>query len=590
MTGHASPASGQAGLLDAARGLLPTAAGALAVASLACLGYAWTRRTPDQPLVANRDEILPMLQATTIVAAVMVVVLIGYGLTARSGAGRSSVRRRRLELLRYLAPTLLVLAVIAIIVRRGGGVADSFQRSEWQQAALSGGVRLTSLTSIAWWCACLAVALVALRAMPAGHGTPRRGDGPRRALIACFAALAVGALVTLQMHQSFVVSAVAADAQPPAPLSGVTGEVAYEFAFVGRPDANVVLPGGPGFLRMTDDDVVAGVDGATGQTRWSFSAPDLSVYAVTVTSRGADGVAVLQAGYHGSSSLIGLDAVTGAPLWTRTGNFVLANRSSAAQSSADVVLAMEQTSEAGKGSNVDWVALSPREGSSMWTTTVPSECDTGLRLTRQRVIKPRCDGNVFADVLDARTGTTTTRLTYEALDLEPADFEGPPWVNTNPGSDLAVVSLQPSRAPFADADRIIDVLSGRVAEVLPEDVSAYFLDGSSLVVTRSFDGNASAVNSVREVDTGATVTGTVTSKGARLNEGPGMPWARVGDEWVTFQPRPGQLDGQPLNVFGRNGVASTLPSPCTHSAATPTVESVSAALLVNCGDRIVALR
>jgi hypothetical protein len=538
-------------------------------------------------LVAHRDDVTSMLRLTTVVVTAMVVLLLGYAVIARPRENASPLsERRRAALLRYAAPTLLVIAAIGVLQRRSGRSAELFATAEWQQASLDD-VRVTALATVAWWCACFVVAALAVTATFRRRAARRPTGRRRRILFGCFTVLLVGAVAVVQMIHPFTVGSGVTNAGPStAPLAELTGTPVYDFDLPQRPQDAQVVAGGPGFIRLADDRI-EGVDGTTGQTSWSFSGPDLSLDTLAISSRGNDGVAVVKASYRYSSVLIGLDATTGAPLWTYPGDFTLeTDRFSPPQLSEAVTVATTRVAATPEvKSHKHSIVLSSRTGSYLWALNSGS-CDSGIRVTKDTVVRPYCGGDSVGDVNGAlEPGTHELRLSTRVLDVDDTVFDREPFIVANPETNLVIATFITREPPLLTTGRIVDALTGEVTNVLPEDTSAYFADTTSLILT------GPDTQSIWDLATNTTIaTGVPASGHARVVDGPGEAWARVGPQWVTFLPRRGHTGQPELNVFDTGGFARSVPSPCGQIEGTPRVLAVLGALLVNCGDRIVALQ
>ncbi|WP_440712248.1 hypothetical protein [Gordonia sp. FQ] len=108
---------------------------------------------------------------------------------------------------------------------------------------------------------------------------------------------------------------VAPKATPPLPDS-IRGEVAYRI----RGTTTSVVPAGPGFVTVSDDDEVSGYDGVTGALRWRFPAGELDGVRSDrlYSTRGVRALRVTEDGrqvrFAVSAVAVTLDANTGAVL------------------------------------------------------------------------------------------------------------------------------------------------------------------------------------------------------------------------------------------------------------------------------------
>lgn len=564
----------------------------LAAASGICWILARLQQTPALPLLADRPDVGTVLSRSTVVAAVMLVVFGLYTLLTwrRTEDGGDDRAQRRTALLRHLAPAMAVTGAVGLWWRIQDSTAELFDDARVQQASLSG-ADVAGLASITWICACLAA--LALAAV-AGVGGPRRVQRTRRArltgaVVAAFTALVVGAVsvLTVSNPTAHQVATAAADAAAPSAVN-IGGPVAYDIP-IGLDSDAFLTAGGPGLLGGTDSgDGVRALSGATGEQVWSLSYPGLRIYGGAVPSAvddGSSGVAVLQAGYRGVPVLIGLDAATGAPLWTRPDAGALTVRGvNTAQLSTQRFLSIRSIRPSPTSSRTqwEWTVRELRTGERLWSFTTDPDCTYPPTLTESFVLSPHCGEAKGIDVLDGQTGAK--RTTMNATDLWP---EMDPSVKLFawplPGTDLAAVSATSDVYRAVRPTVLLDTATGDLTRHLPASTGLTVVD-SQTITLRDPQGRDVIVDLASE----ATIeTGLSTDKLKYNNNLFGTVWARVGDRWVTLTPPPGQAPA--LHVFSHEEPMKTYPSPCTGENV-PTVRSVPGALLINCGDRVVAVR
>ncbi|MGW4099979.1 outer membrane protein assembly factor BamB family protein [Mycobacterium sp. NPDC004974] len=579
-----------------------TTAGAL------CLAYAWINRIPEAPFETDHSAITAMLWHTTIAVGVAVGFVLAT-FVPRSGRTRSTSRGALWRM--WVAPGLLIVALGGLLYLYRGTPKKIFDDASWQQAGLDL-VQVTTVARVAWWCACLAVfslAFVWLAGHVLAEDRPRPemtlASNPRLVLpVAIVTVLAV--LVGLAVHtvRAAPDSTTAARIDSALP-DRISGEVAYRIDLPHTRNVTV-FPGGAGFLRIHSgsfDTQIEGYDGATGQRRWVFKLPGNGyLQALAVTGFGPDSVAVLQASYRTAGALIGLDATTGELLWVSHGDTerkFQVGPIDTPQLSEQVVLMGQAVAEGISSwrnpAEVDWTALSPRTGETLWSTTVRQGCRAQPRVARDVVVMVRCDAGPYDDevayLLDPQTGQRRGSITASQLgiDRRASGLDGEVWVYTDPDSTFATLYFH-SADPHRDGvGRAVDLASGRPFYSIPKSMSAALIPPDWL---RSADPRASPEILV-DLPSGRTLP--TDRIGTRRLLGIGGQWARVGPELATLLPSTAAPDDShaPLTLIDDTGAVRTLTNPCEDPDlpdTAPSVTTIPGALLVDCGWQLVGLR
>ena len=569
---------------------LAVATGLAAVSGI-CGILARLPQTQTLPLLTDQPDVDAVLSRSAVVGVGMLAAFGVFALLVmRRGGGEQDTAQRRAALLRHLAPAMATLAAAGLWWRTQEATRELFEDAHEQQAALRGS-DVAGLASIAWLCACLAVLVLAA---VAGVGGPRRPDGSddrhRRVLvpaIAAFTALAVGGVSVLALDWPTVHQLAAAPAEPAE--VNIAGPVAYEIPIDTDADAFLVA-GGPGLLRSigksSTPDGVEALSGATGEQVWSFSYPDLWVHGIAVSAANPEtgGVAVLQASYRSHLVLIGLDAATGTPLWTRPDTGALtADRFGRPQVSSQRFLSVRSVRPSPTSSRRqrEWTVRELRTGNPLWSFTAGSDCDFAPTLTETFVLTPRCGDAEGIDVLDGQSGARHDSLTAEDLG---AGVSATDRLRASPlpGTDLVALSSPVFPVTQVRPAALIDIATGTIVRQLPANNGVAVLDARTLILT-----DAQHQQVILNLDTDAAIETGLSTETLKYNTGFGSVWARVGDRWVTLTPLPGQMPA--LHVFSHEEPMETYPSPCS-SENVPNVKAIAGALLVNCADRIVAVR
>ncbi|WP_241473873.1 hypothetical protein [Mycolicibacterium neoaurum] len=571
---------------SAARWVAPAAAIAvgLAAASVACAVLARALSNPVLPLSTDRPAVGAILGRSAVVTVLMVVLFAIFALmTLRRGSGDAG--QRRAALLRHLAPMMFAVGACGVWWRMQDSTTDLLDDARAQQASLDG-VDVVGLASIGWICACLAVLVLAVATGVGGPRLDHHGRGRSHLIasaIAVLTAVAVGGAVVLVVTNPTVHHAATSTAPATPGAVNIDGPVAYTIPVDDTPDY-FLAAGGPGLLHSnSDSDGLQALSGATGEQMWAFSYPDLWVFRAAGGPKTA-GVTVLEARYLSESVMIGLDAATGAPLWTRPGaGSLVARRAGTPQLSSQHLLTVRSVMASPTSSRqlLQWTVREVRTGNPLWSFTTGPECAYSPTLTETAVLTARCTDTQMIDVLDAQTGAR--RASLSAADLGGGMTANDPIrAMSLPGTDRAVLSSP--NYPFKDLRpaAVVDTVTGEITQQLPANTAVTVLDSRTLILA-----DAQQRDLVFDLDTNTTIETGLSSAYSHYNNTPlGSVWARVADQFVTLTPAPGQ--GPALSVFSHEEPMKTYPAPCT-SQKVPTVLSIPTALLVNCADQIVAM-
>jgi hypothetical protein len=573
----------------------------LLVAAICTLIYAWLRREPVNPLVADRGAITSMLQRTTIVVALSALLA---GIFFVIGRGYRRGTDRRAHWVTRLSPVLLVVSIAGVFLLVKGSAAGVFEQAARAQMGLDF-VNLTAVARASWCFACLAVFglfFVGVTAdIPTGRPPKER---PRQLVVvavsaALVAVVAIGAVSIHVSGQGFR-NRTATRIDAPA-LSAVTGAVAYEQAAPIGVDQ--LLPAGAGFVRLSLDDRIEGYDGATGASRWSFHVPELLLSDMRSTGTGPDSVVVaegyLSAGGQGSAVLIGIDATTGDPMWTRADVGTFAPEHVATGTSSKVVLAMKFARSGGVERRT-WTALEPRTGRTMWTKDFEGPCSGTGKITETALLERNCDGpaDVVATVLDPATGEERGTITASGL-IDEAAPDAERRVRLDDATSGLALFWVPTRAGGAEV--VVDIATQKPVKRVPPEFSASLIDGRSLALYRN-DG-------IRETPSPVTILDLETDRmietpwlSASLGNYSGdTAWqsvVRAGQQWVTFLPDASiaaQLEDNvrtalPLRTVDQAGAPRTLANPCPPDSPSHYLASVPGAVLAYCGREVVGVR
>ena len=571
----------------------------LLLASICTLTYAWLTREPVNPLVADRGAVTLMLQRTTIVVAVS-AVLAGIFFVVGHGHRRGTDSRARW--VTRLSPALLVVSIAGVFLLIKGSTAEVFERAARAQIGLEY-VQVTAVARASWWFACLAVLGLFFVGVTADIPTGRPAkERPRQPIVggasaALVAVVAIGAVLIHANGPAFR-NPIAARIEAPV-LPTVTGAAAYEqVAPIGT---GQLMPAGAGFVLRFADDRIEGYEGATGQRRWAFHLPELSIWDIRSTGTGLDSV-VVAAGYvayaeQESGVLIGIDATTGDPMWTRTDVVPSAATSVVSGASPQVVLAVEFTRVAGIEHRT-WTALEPRTGRTMWTKAFDGECSGDATITEVAILERNCEGPI--NVFDPATGEVRGTIAASGLGIDPASLNPDRGVRLNGVKGGLALVWVPSSAEGTEV--VVDIATQKPVKRVPPEFSAALIDDRSLALYRN-DG-------IRETPSPVTILDLETDRmietpwlSASLGNyrGDDTDWqsiVRSGQQWVTFLPD-AQIAPQlwenirtplPLRTVDQAGATRTLANPCPPESASHYLATVPGALLAYCGRSVVGVR
>ena len=349
--------------------------------------------------------------------------------------------------------------------------------------------------------------------------------------------------------------------------------------------ADWVLPAGPGFVVVADHAII-GHDGVTGVERWRFPVERLpsgcTLYSVKSTGTTPESMVLaecrrtlIHAPTIGStkdgeaSFLVGIDAMTGAVLWSSDNNWTLQGPAVLPSGVAPV-----QRSD-------DIAALDPRTGALRWKQPIVedarcSSAPTIVVLPKAFAYVAQCKNTATMHVLDAVTGAD------RGIDLG--------FTTVDPSERyLGVVAayrnivLLDARGKDTHATLRVDIDSGHV-ENTPDDLDAYHLnsvrdgqypgpvvqlrDSRETVVYRVADGSALRVPGVQ----GLSWSQTVLQYTAQT-------WVTVGDQIVTTKAQD-PAHNRLLVTVNADGASTSRPSPCGNDAGG--LVPVPGALLILC--------
>ena len=486
-----------------------------------------------------------------------------------------------------------------------GSTAEVFEQAARAQLGLDF-INLTAVARASWWFACLAVFGLFFAGVttdiPTGRPAKERPGQPLvvGASAAVVAVVAIGAALIHVSGQGFR-NPTAARVEPPA-LPAVTGAVSYEQAAPTGTDQ--LIPAGAGFVRRSADDRVEAYDGATGQSRWSFHLPGLSIWDIRSTGAGPDSVVVAEGyvsvGGQGSPVLIGIDATTGDPMWTRADVGTFAPGHVATGTSSQVVLVMEFARSAGIERRT-WTALEPRTGRTMWTKAFEGPCSGTATITETALLERNCDGpaDVIATVLDPVNGAPRGTITASGLGIDPASPNADRRVQLNGAKGGLALFWVPSSAGGTEV--VVDIAMQKPVKRVPPEFSASLIDDRSLALYRK-TGSPKIPSPVTILDLDSDRMIETPWMSASLgNSGGEADWwsiVRSGSQWVTFLPDAATAPQLwenirtplPLRTVDQAGVQRTLANPCPPESASHYLATVPGALLAYCGRSVVGVR
>lgn len=353
-----------------------TVCAGVAVGLLACavaLGW-WSRLGPQRPLGLDAWFIgglhrwgadLPsrMPLAVTVIALLLIASMVTVWQRGRDGRDLPGI------------PVVLVtLAVLGFFAYFSQGI-PAFYRTLTQAYPVSPALP----AGVAAWLLCLAGAIATLLATSAFARLGR--DSVRLVVTGVVIAVVAGAVVTVGALRAgdddrFVDGSTAAATDVPALPSelgkrsfGVTVAGTFDAeapgTLVGKPGHYQIAAAGAGFVVFADRRVTA--YGADGTERWHYARTgqsDVAADGISVFDNGATVVVSL------GRALVGLDAVTGARLWTTTDARMLEAVGHAADRDVPYLVSRDA---------VSWTRFDTRTGKPAWTVSDPNpaECADG---------------------------------------------------------------------------------------------------------------------------------------------------------------------------------------------------------------------
>lgn len=587
--------------------------GSLAAAVL-CLGYAWLQRSSQLPSESGQRAVTSMLWRTTIVVGTSALLVIGCFIWARL---REISVGLRAQFLSYVSPALVVLAISGLIALGHGQTKSAFDAGASAQQTLAPS-EVATVAKWAWWCACLAVAMIAITAVvgylsASAYGRPAEQPAP------LFTSPGLAAVVALAVVVIVAVGVVATTGSPPvggqtaprvdAPtLTTVTGKVAYRIKLDAQ---SAAVPAGAGFVRVVKSDSsysstasIEGYDGATGKRRWVFG-PRPEVDVIGSTGVGPESVVLAR----NADLFIGLDATTGTQLWSKPAAMDWQTGHLERYLSSSVILTSRPNPEppgpTAAGNGTAWTALAPRTGEVLWTKTFRYHCGADAYVTDGFVVVQSCETKpgVVADLLDPATGQSKGEVAMSAVGADPADVgpgRGSVTVADARGG-VALVTVSRYAQQRHDNSFVVDLSSGRVVQPVPEGRAASFIDTRSLVIKEYRGRDLPTSMSILDLASGKTITTqSFWSNFGSDDEGFGL-WARNGDEWSTFTPDDERVvmamasttdkSSVPLRTVNTAGAVRVSSYPCGAAMqGIPGIAAVPGALLVRCDDQFVGIR
>ncbi|OHU31653.1 hypothetical protein BKG76_00065 [Mycobacteroides franklinii] len=506
--------------------------------------------------------------------AAVSVLLVAFFAAALIWTARSAMRGVDVVGRSALLLTVIVAAALYAVLADPAGLASSTHTA-------------LVLMRLSWvFLVIAAVFVVAGAVASVGRATllAQSGRGPKVVVglaLGLIFALGTGALA---QARNDVVGVIAAPIEIPVTPTRVGTEVRYALPLS---DPGFVVPAGPGFVTLEDQDLV-GYAGNTGQQRWRLPfktiAYECEPSSVRSTGTSADSVVIVQClrptqtnSYSDSARrtiLTGVDAMTGRVLWANADNWRIR---STAVTGPDVVPVL-------RGDEVG--ALEVRTGNVLWTKQFTAgDCGGNLvglgNKTQDIVFFPICPTahEVVLRVVDAHSGAE------RSLTIEREKFpDGVSQVNLLAAAAgvvvIEVAGSGPNRSPYP-VNLAVDIDDG-ASMALPSKVNvrrdrqshdAGQYPGPVLQIdTYSDDTAVLLVGERRIVKTSIPTTGTPIMDGQR--------WALVGDQLVTATAATASWRAQ-LATVGPDGKANLRPSPCG-GADFGGVIPVPGAVLVTC--------
>ncbi|MGV0780707.1 hypothetical protein [Mycolicibacterium sp. XJ775] len=525
----------------------------LAVGAVALSAYAFCMRLPDG-LSSDRLGPVTILLVGSLAAAIVVAVLL------------------ILQGVRVLAGKHIAAQITWIATGVAAATAWSYLSAVVADRAklISGpGSHPAVEAGQTSWLMLAVAAVLLLAGAVAAHG--RQTPVPWAVLggataVGLVAALVAGVGVVALGSRGAHATTAAAVAIPDIPTT-VGTDVAY--SVVVR-SAEWVLPAGPGFV-MAADGAITGRDGTTGAERWRFPValfptgcdlmylkstgidPDSVVLAEC--RRNADLLAPGYNEYGTDPFLVGLDAMTGAVLWSLDRGWAL--KGPALLPSGVVPVRHGD----------DLAALDPRIGAPRWQQPIADEarCDpreTIYALPHAIAYVAKCGEAHAMHVLDANTGADRTiDLTFMANQPTDLAFEA-----VAADGNVIVVRVDGFH-DGTDPLLAVHIDTGRVDTVLPDGgIRAY-----DVFSKRDGQYPGPVVQLDTRVRTGESADLYRVSEG-RTVHAPGLNtvdrdtytaqrWAQVGDQMVTATAQD-EKHNRLLTVVNPDGTSTSRPSPC----------------------------
>ena len=405
------------------------------------------------------------------VMGVGLLVLVGLGWVARLDASARTSANKRVRLAAAVGAIGVVIGYLLSHFTKTRNQLDTFYRASEQVWTITAAI----------WLLVIGAVVVALFTLD-GLRRPTRTDtvglvlGVVAALVLT-TVLSVGALRKGDDDQYLYATTATGQAVPPLPATLGQQRFARDLPNRGKVD---IYPAGAGFLvrKDVDDtsdtpDVVA--YGASGEERWHYQrtgpvpppTPDANyrMYVQGVASYDDARVVVLSI-FAEQGLYVGLDAVTGARLWTSTDPaigraFVTPQL---AGPPARIIARLDGR----------WIAVDPHTGQRAWSVEDPARCpagadpaqrlpnfdgqhvypvDTATRVAAVVDCSSRDKINLRLVAVDPATGAVTTDQPLSALDTEPRGGLDSWSAESVPGSDAVIVHLSmsgPSKDVYVD--------------------------------------------------------------------------------------------------------------------------------------------
>jgi outer membrane protein assembly factor BamB len=544
----------------------------IAVGAVALSAYGVLRRFPDG-LTSDRLGPVTSLLVGSLVAVIVVAVLLAYQ-ASRVLAGKHISAQ-----IAWIATGVAAVTAWSYLSAAPADGAKLISGPGSHPAVAAGQTSWLML-------AAAAVLLLAGAVAARGRQTPvpwavSTGATAVGLVVALVAGVGVVTLGSQRSHATTASAVVIPDVPTTVGTNGAYSVVARRAEFV--------LPAGPGFV-VPADGAIVGHDGSTGAERWRFPVDEfptgceLSYLRSTGTAedsvvlaecrRDAD-VLVSRVNEYGTDPfLVGVDAMTGAVLWSSDRGWTL--RGPALLPAGPVPVR--------RGDDI--AALDPRTGTLRWQQPIADDarCDpreTIYALPHAFAYAAKCGKAHAMHVLDANTGADRTidltfmadqpdSLTFEAVaadrDVIMVRVDG-----FHDGTDpLLAVHTDTGRVETVlpdDAIRAFDVFSARDGQYPGPIVQldARVRDDESVDLYHVAEGRTMHVSGVDTIDRDTGYTA--------------QRWAQVGDQMVTATAQNDQSDAV-LALVNPDGTSTSRLSPC--GADSGGLVPVPGAILVLC--------